>query len=291
MDAYELDSETPLLYLMYRELVATPTMSLEKLEEDMHFDGSLAYNEISDLERRALLRLFQQNGKRLHPKHLEDPQKKKLKATIGLHQTFILPLGPIGMQNLGGTLTDPGCEVCGKKTASRCMQCLSVMYCGKGAHSCIPPSARSSHFSPECQRTDWPSHKEACKSLKGGRWHKITLSPAPLPYLSMTNRLDPQIGRNKSKVDGPPTDIHGGKMFLAKFQVSMSGNLHPGDMLVYDRQRSFTLFWKRTSDPILFDEATRMIGSKLKFYRWIKHTGGYDYEICIDRPPIQLPVW
>ena len=130
---HELEDKTPLFYVMYKELVATSTTALEKLEEEMQTDVTVAYNEIGDLERRMVLRLFQQNGKRLHTKHAEVQKKKKWKTT-GLQQTFVLPIGPIGMQRLGGHLTDPGCEVCGKKTSSRCLQCLAVVYCGKGEY-------------------------------------------------------------------------------------------------------------------------------------------------------------
>ncbi|KAF8885085.1 hypothetical protein CPB84DRAFT_1788684 [Gymnopilus junonius] len=262
LDVYELKNGTPLFFLVYR------------LEKEMHFDSGCAHSKMSDLERRMILRLFRQNRKRLDPKQLEDPKKKELEK-IGLYQSFVLPLCPIGMKSLG-KLTDPGCEVCGKKTGSRCLQCLSVLYCGK-----------------ECQRADWPTHKQACKSLKGGKWHKITLShfAAGLPFQTLMNRLDSGNGVSL-RGDGPPEDVHNGKMFLAKFQLPLSsGSTIPQRMLVYDRQRSFSLNWERNSDPVLFDEAARIIGGDLKFYRWMKRTGDYTFEICIDRSPIPYPVW
>ena len=81
---------------------------------------------VSDLERRILLRLFEKNAKRLPPKYsLTD-------RADGVTTSFVLPLCPIGMRTLGKLTHNPGCEVCGKKTTSRCMQCMSVVYCGKG---------------------------------------------------------------------------------------------------------------------------------------------------------------
>jgi hypothetical protein len=82
--------------------------------------------KVSDLERRILLRLFEKNAKRL-------PQKYSLTDRAdGVTTSFVLPLSPIGMAALGKLTHNPGCEVCGKKTTSRCMQCMSVVYCGKG---------------------------------------------------------------------------------------------------------------------------------------------------------------
>ena len=82
--------------------------------------------KVSDLERRILLRLFEKNAKRLPPKYsLAD-------RADGATTSFVLPLCPIGMLALGKLAHNSGCEVCGKKTTSRCMQCMSVVYCGKG---------------------------------------------------------------------------------------------------------------------------------------------------------------
>ncbi|KDR81001.1 hypothetical protein GALMADRAFT_1118997 [Galerina marginata CBS 339.88] len=275
LDVYTLKNEVPLFYFVYKELLPSPNLPMKALKRQIQLsDGPYVTSIVSDLERRTLLRLFQKNGKRLDPKYHE-PHKKKGIKDLGLSRSFVLPLCPIGMRNLGKLTADPGCDVCGKGTNSRCLQCLSVLYCSK-----------------ECQRADWPSHKQACKSLKGGKWHTISMAqPTMLPFLTIMNRLDSSHAVT-TPTDEPPPDVHNGKMFLAKFQVSLSsGSSGPGDMLVYDRQRSIRVVWKRSSDPVLFDEATRMIGSKLKFFRWLKRTGPYQFEICIDRAPDQDPLW
>jgi hypothetical protein len=103
----------------------TPTSSMETLMQ-MFPASSRVTLKVSDLERRILLRLFEKNAKRL-------PQKYSLTDHAdGVTTSFVLPLCPIGMVALGKLTHNPGCEVCGKKTTSRCMQCMSVVYCGKG---------------------------------------------------------------------------------------------------------------------------------------------------------------
>jgi len=61
--------------------------------------------------------------------------------------------------------------------------------------------------------------------------------------------------------------------------------------MIYDRQRSFQLVWKRESDAELFDRASEMMSGKYKFYRWVRRVGDYELEVCLDRPPQTDPVW
>ncbi|KIM39524.1 hypothetical protein M413DRAFT_447013 [Hebeloma cylindrosporum] len=268
---YKIKNDVPLFLFVYRQLVANPSSPMETQMQSFPAE-SRATIKVSELERRILLRLFEKNAKRLPPTYsIAD-------GTDGAIASFVLPLCPIGMLGLGKLTANPGCEVCGKKTTSRCMQCLSVVYCGK-----------------ECQTADWKTHKSTCRSLKGGSWHKIKVnSPgAQLPYSFILSRLDPTQGGGKDTVsDGtPPPDIHEGKVFLAKFQLSLSSNAIPGHMLIYDRTRSFQLFWLRKSDPDLFDEGVYMMRDKLKFYRWVRRTGDYEFDLCLDRAPAADPVW
>ncbi|KAF4611244.1 hypothetical protein D9613_007247 [Agrocybe pediades] len=269
MAAYEVKNEVPLFFFFYTELSSTSSEDLDEQIRETSSSGETMTLAISDLERRALLKLFSRNSKNIDHSVVKKAQNELTKT--GLHPSFVLPLCPLNMRDLG-KLTDPGCAVCGKKNTNRCVQCLMIAYCGK-----------------ECQTADWPSHKEACKSVKGGTWQKMTLSPSALPFFSMLNARDTKFrGKGVNTHDAPPPDAHKGKMFLAKFQLPLSGL---GDMLVYDRQRTFTLCWKPTSQPALYQEAARMIGHRMKFYRWMRRTGDYDFEICLDRAPPQDPVW
>lgn len=156
----------------------------------------------------------------------------------------------------------------------------------------------------ECQTADWKTHKSTCHSLKGGSWHKIQaidpLQLAPVnspgakpPYSLSFNRLDATQTEWKNTVcDGrPPPDVHDRKVFLAKFQLSISSNATPRHMLIYDRTKSFQLLWFRKSDPELFDEGTKMMGNKLKFYRWVRQTGDYEFDLFLDRAPGTDPIW
>ncbi|KAF8959634.1 hypothetical protein BDZ97DRAFT_1385784 [Flammula alnicola] len=252
LDVYTVKDGVPLFLFIYKELIPTSEQSMQDHLELFQSDkDSRVTVPISDLERRTWLALFRKNGKRLHPKHQELIDKKGGKQ-LRIQASFILPLCPFGMRNLGHLTANSGCEFCGKKITSTCMQCLSVVYCGK-----------------ECQTADWKNHKFTCRSLKGGSWRTITTCGPSLPYRSIINRLDSTHkppGMSTAKVDQPPPDTHNGKIFLAKFQIPLS-SVQAANMLVYDRQRSFQMFWKRSSDPKLFDEARKMIGDKLIFYR------------------------
>ena len=44
---------------------------------------------------------------------------------------------------------------------------------------------------------------------------------------------------------------------MVKFQVAMIGGGRPDHMLMYDRQRSFNIYWKRNGDPEAFGVAER----------------------------------
>ena len=86
----------------------------------------------------------------------------------------------------------------------------------------------------------------------------------------------------------PPPDIHNGQIFLAKFQMSLGTATNA---MIYDRQRSFQLFWFRATNPELFDQARTMMGSIPKFYRWVRRVGDYEMEVCLDRAPQSDPLW
>ena len=81
---------------------------------------------ICDLERRALLKLFRRNAKKLDQNKEEEP------IMDALYKSFVLPLCPLNMLTLGKLTLNTGCEVCGKKDTSRCVQCLAVAYCSRG---------------------------------------------------------------------------------------------------------------------------------------------------------------
>lgn len=50
----------------------------------------------------------------------------------GWKSSYILPLGPISMIDIGSLSKNSGCVVCGKKATNVCAGCKYVSYCGKG---------------------------------------------------------------------------------------------------------------------------------------------------------------
>lgn len=82
----------------------------------------------TELERKTVLKLFAHNTKRLASEY--KPRRKPNEDSHRL--TFLLPLGPLNMRDLGKLNSLPGCEICGKRVTSRCTQCLTVSYCGVG---------------------------------------------------------------------------------------------------------------------------------------------------------------
>jgi len=80
----------------------------------------------------------------------------------------------------------------------------------------------------ECQKQDWPEHQSACRDLRGSTWNVIKLNElfGNLHFRTLINRLDtlstPARTRTTSQYSGTPLgDVHKGKIFLAKFQISL----------------------------------------------------------------------
>ena len=87
---------------------------------------------MGNLEYYAMLKLFGDNATQLHSKYQNKNEEDK---SVLLVASFVLPLCPIGMRDLGILTKDPGCEVCGnagKENIKRCAGCLAVSYCSKG---------------------------------------------------------------------------------------------------------------------------------------------------------------
>ncbi|KAF8810460.1 hypothetical protein BYT27DRAFT_7336692 [Phlegmacium glaucopus] len=275
LDVYNIKNDIPLFFIKYREIRPIEGQALSDLISLFKTEDDPIVVNMGDLERHAMLKLFRSNTRRLHSKYQEKNEEDK----SVLQASFVLPLCPIGMRDLGSLTKDPGCEVCGKKNISRCGQCLAVSYCSR-----------------ECQKGDWQNHKAACRSLKGGTWRTISVKepPGSPPFRWLLNRLDPlhdasTAGKDMSTDGKPLANIQNGKIFLAKFQISLAPK--PTDMMIYDRQRSFQVHWSRTSDIDLFDSARKVMGSKMKMYRWVRHISEDDFEVCLDRGPNIDPVW
>ncbi|KAG6909518.1 hypothetical protein DXG01_017075 [Tephrocybe rancida] len=199
----------------------------------------------------------------------------------------MVPLAPLNMRDLGKLNSISGCELCGNEMRSRCTQCLVVSYCGK-----------------ECQREDWSNHKRLCRSLKEGTWHTLTFSHASTPmggmYRAVINRYDSthEIGsliEGPEDPNAPPSNIHDEKAFLVKFQISLSqygmDSSMDSSMLLYDRQKSFQVYWLKKQDAQIYAKGEKAIGDGLKIYRWARRVSDYQLAVCFDKAPVTDPVW
>ncbi|KAJ3515707.1 hypothetical protein NLJ89_g1594 [Agrocybe chaxingu] len=269
--------DTPLFVLAFKELHSNGNDLVEIVRT--HMCGlRLANVHTTELERRAMLKLFRMNAKRL-PADFRHPKLKDARKT-GLKVSFVLPLGPLSMQHVGKLTNNPGCEVCGKENTSRCLQCLAAAYCGR-----------------ECQTADWPNHKKTCRSLKGGSWSTITFEKEGSRGLRLVvNKMDsPAEIKARNQVEGriegsSPPNVHADKVFLVKIQISAFAFGDEANMLIYDRQRSFQVTWLRNSDPDLFDEVEEIIGDPLKMYRapFHCHYKSQTLRILLAHPPAEL---
>ncbi|KAI0634533.1 hypothetical protein C8Q77DRAFT_1073092 [Trametes polyzona] len=251
--------------------------------------GDVGLNiKATELEQKVLLKLLSMNT-RLLPQDYK-PERQLFEENY--RATVVLPVGPLGFEAMGRLNKDTGCDVCGKSAPRRCGQCQSASYC-----------------SQECQRVDWPTHKKTCRSLKGGRWCTVTFRPSPPGMEGMhigffnryTGTSRPEDILASARVADPSVphpNAHGTKPFLVKLQVALTGPARATNMMVYDRQRSFSqVYVAREDDPATFAElAAEMSGPRggymgVKMYRWARRTGDWKLDICIDRPPEAEPRW
>ena len=120
--------DIPLFIVAYKELHSTPKESLMELIPKTAIGIEVVSVQTTELERLGMLKLFRINSKRL----LTDYNPGQASLRPGMKISFTLPLGPIGMRDMGKLTNDSGCVLCGKTKVSRCVQCLAVSYCGKG---------------------------------------------------------------------------------------------------------------------------------------------------------------
>lgn len=99
-----------------------------------------------------------------------------------------------------------------------------------------------------------------------------------------------------SPTDAPP-NVHGDRLFLIKLQIEYSGLAPSSNMMIYDRQRSFSVFFGVDGHEAVFRQVREeMQGPRggfrgLKMYRWAKRIGDWQLSVCLDRPPQQEIKW
>lgn len=89
---------------------------------------------ISTLERYAWITLLRKNKERLAP-HIQMQLEEQHDGKSRMCASFLLPLSPLSMENIGRLTKDTRCDVCQKQESSVCEGCRSAQYCGKGKSS------------------------------------------------------------------------------------------------------------------------------------------------------------
>ncbi|EMD36741.1 hypothetical protein CERSUDRAFT_50971 [Gelatoporia subvermispora B] len=281
---YEVNSKTPAFVVLYQHATReNPMPALQWLQARASRDQRIQKINATVFEQKLLLKLLAINAKVMS----SDLAPSKESDETGFKASFLLPLGPLDYEDLGKLNSDTGCVLCGSKTASRCSQCQSVSYCGQ-----------------ECQRADWPSHKQTCRSLKGGTWrtlrfHNIPPAMEGMFYTSVNRFNLHQAATDRiRKPDNstPPPNLHGEKVFLVKLQLGVGGPAG-SNLMIYDRQRSCEVYFMRETDPRLFlefkaeVEGPRRKYGGIKMYRWAKRISDWELSVCLDREPLNEIKW
>ncbi|KAL0578015.1 hypothetical protein V5O48_003965 [Marasmius crinis-equi] len=225
-------------------------------------------------EQNLLLTLLNANAKRL----ASDYRPTRYETEREFVLSFLLPLGPLSQHVLGHLANSSGCVVCGNDSAKRCTGCLSVEYC-----------------SQECQKAHWAEHKSQCRTLKGGHWQTIRLTPEDNVSINFQDPISRSVSMEEfqQRPTKPVTNIHGNQAFLVKIQRSVAMPLGLTPMSVYDRQRSISLRLDAEEDREAYMLAMKEMrhGNGIKIYRWAKHISDCELSICFDRVPAKEPVW
>ncbi len=121
---------TPVIVVLYLAADRT-TPPRESMDFVAHYmlKGNPPEIKSGQQEQALTRKVLFQNSQRLSP----DFKPARQECEIPFKVSFFLPLNPLSQTDIG-TLLHTGCEVCGKKTVSRCSQCLSASYCSSGKH-------------------------------------------------------------------------------------------------------------------------------------------------------------
>ncbi|KAI1792749.1 hypothetical protein LXA43DRAFT_1060444 [Ganoderma leucocontextum] len=288
LDVLEINDKTPALVVLYHAFdKSTAKSGADWLKDQIATNppeiGKVILNvNATPLEQRLLLKLLKLNASMVPSDYEVErrPGEQSFKVSV------LLPIGPLEYTALSKLNANQGCAVCGKRAASRCAGCHSISYCGQ-----------------VCQRADWPEHKVACRSLKGGTWHTIRLR-ASMPGMEgmhmahINNHTSTSLGLERGTTvqpaDGstpPPPNAYGDRPFLVKLQIGLGGVGQGASMMLYDRKRTAQAFVHLDDDAWTFAELVKeMEGPRgghggLKMYRWARRVGDWEMSVCLDRTP------
>ncbi|KAJ7764899.1 hypothetical protein B0H16DRAFT_1413785 [Mycena metata] len=250
-------------------------------------------------EQHLLLRILNNNKKRLSSSY--KPKRAPTESSFSL--SFLIPVGPLGAQDMAKLNANNGCSICGEPAKQKCSRCGAVRYCDA-----------------VCQKEDWKSHRPLCSGWQGAKWQGITFILADLQvaghYALRISRFDNvqhndmglRMERAKDN-QGPPENTHGTTPFIVKIQVNSSQALGPAhtilpsnarddgsNILIYDQRRTIDVIVLRApeaseEEAAPFDAVTALVREKgdrgIKAFCWAIRTGEWTLDICLDR----LPDW
>ncbi|KAJ7086414.1 hypothetical protein B0H15DRAFT_986576 [Mycena belliarum] len=293
LEVKQFDAQTPILIVVFRHDLAgaLSPASFQWLSSYVTSDTPTAMANITATmqEQHLLLRLLRQNSKRLPVSY--KPKRAATETSFTL--SFLLPVGPLGAQDVAKYNTNNGCAVCGDPAKQKCSRCGAVRYCDAA-----------------CQKEDWKSHRPLCASWQGAKWQGLTFAlEQPGTYALRFSRYDnvqhddvqKRLERAKEK-QGPPANTHGMTPFIVKVQINSSqahGPAHPlfstsardngSNFLIYDQRRTLDVMVLRASDAAQFSAVADVVRAKgergLKMFCWAIRTGEWTIDICLDRHP------
>merc|ERR1711990_379437 len=128
------------------------------------------------------------------------------------------------------------CCVCqARSNTKKCTGCFSAWFCGL-----------------DCQRKGWAQHKKECKVIRG-QYSACHLTI--IPFNLQTSHLTGQDTRIR-------TSGFTKRQCVVKIQLNCSPSWKPvsgADMMVYDRERSFSFFLQKEFNPEVYPRLERMI--------------------------------
>lgn len=295
VDVYALTDDIPIFTVLYEHgpgNIFTRPSAADFLNEPcpgMQPGQDAVHVKTTFLAQKLLLKVLQMNAGRLPTSYSPSRRANEKKYSL----SFLVPISPLSMREVGSLAGDVGCAVCGLPTTSRCAGCQGAAYCRK-----------------ECQKADWPTHKRECKgkSLAAGSWIDVALSASGYPgmYVQSVNafsavkgfgndKLKKDDAKLRSDADGPPPNIHGDTPFVIKIQVPAPA-MGRAPIMIYDRRRSVEFFLRLEVDRKGYEalettaRKTGYLGQKI--YRYAKRTGDAKLSICLDRePPAETIKW
>ncbi|KAK6974616.1 MYND-type domain-containing protein [Favolaschia claudopus] len=302
LDVRHFDDKTPIVVVVYQHDLkdALTPASFEWISS--YVSGTAGSNFMAHVtatvqEQHLLLRLLHNNRKRLASSY--KPKRAATESSFTL--SFLLPVGPLGADEMGKYNANNGCAVCGRPAKQKCSRCGAVRYCDA-----------------VCQKDDWKAHRPLCDSWQGAKWQSLkfvsSMRPAPNTLAFRFSKYDNAQHKDAQKRldrmtenaedDGPPPNTHGTTPFIVKVQLNSSMAKGPAhtlfrsdpshdemEMLIYDQRRTFEVTVHRKDLEEAAFAAVQQVLKKgdrgLKMFLWATRTAEWTIDVCLDK----LPEW